>query len=110
MDDVIDNYNTSGQLTMIVQEFIEWEQFIRCLSIGQTEVLPMKYDPRERNTCRARSPRPSLATASSAIQELMRALGYDVFVEFAVRGGVPYAIDFMNPAPDMDIIRSRRTT
>ena len=24
-------------------------------------------------------------------------------VEFAVRDGVPYAIDFMNPAPDMDI-------
>jgi glutathione synthase/RimK-type ligase-like ATP-grasp enzyme len=39
LDDVIENYNTSGQLTMIVQEFIEWDQFIRCLSIGQTEVL-----------------------------------------------------------------------
>jgi hypothetical protein len=24
-------------------------------------------------------------------------------VEFAIRDGVPYAIDFMNPAPDMDI-------
>jgi hypothetical protein len=24
-------------------------------------------------------------------------------IEFAVRDGVPYAIDFMNPAPDMDI-------
>ena len=35
LDDVIENYNTSGQLTMIVQEFIEWDQFIRCLSIGQ---------------------------------------------------------------------------
>ena len=35
---------------------------------------------------------------------LMRALGYDMCsLEFAVRGGVPYAIDFMNPAPDMDI-------
>jgi hypothetical protein len=34
----------------------------------------------------------------------MRALGYDMCsLEFAVRGGVPYAIDFMNPAPDMDI-------
>jgi hypothetical protein len=35
---------------------------------------------------------------------LVRALGYDMnSVEFAVRDGVPYAIDFMNPAPDMDI-------
>jgi hypothetical protein len=24
-------------------------------------------------------------------------------MEWAIRGGVPYAIDFMNPAPDMDI-------
>ena len=24
-------------------------------------------------------------------------------LEFAIRDGVPYAIDFMNPAPDMDI-------
>jgi hypothetical protein len=24
-------------------------------------------------------------------------------VEWAVRDGIPYAIDFMNPAPDMDV-------
>jgi hypothetical protein len=35
---------------------------------------------------------------------LCRALGYDLnTVEFAVEGGVPYAIDFMNPAPDADV-------
>ena len=34
---------------------------------------------------------------------LCRALGYDLnTVEFAVEDGVPYAIDFMNPAPDAD--------
>ena len=31
-------------------------------------------------------------------------LGYDLnTVEFAVEGGVPYAIDFLNPAPDAEI-------
>ena len=35
---------------------------------------------------------------------LCRALGYDLnTVEFAVEDGVPYAIDFMNPAPDADV-------
>ena len=35
---------------------------------------------------------------------LCRALGYDLnTVEFAVEDGVPYAIDFLNPAPDADI-------
>lgn len=36
--------------------------------------------------------------------KLVQALGYDMnTVEFAIRDGVPYAIDFMNPAPDMDV-------
>lgn len=36
--------------------------------------------------------------------KLNKALGYDFnTVEFAVRDGVPYAIDFCNPAPDADI-------
>ncbi|HNC45014.1 MAG TPA: hypothetical protein PLU80_12685, partial [Acidobacteriota bacterium] len=34
---------------------------------------------------------------------LNEALGYDInTVEFAIRDGIPYAIDFMNPAPDAD--------
>ena len=35
---------------------------------------------------------------------IVKALGYDMnTIEFAIRDGIPYAIDFMNPAPDMDI-------
>jgi len=106
LDDVIDNYNTSGQLTMILQEFIEWDQFVRCLAIGQREVLPMKYDPRERKYLVEHdhlSPELGDRIVRDS-QTLMRALGYDMCsLEFAVRDGIPYAIDFMNPAPDMDI-------
>jgi hypothetical protein len=37
-------------------------------------------------------------------QRINQAMGYDMnSIEFAIRDGVPYAIDFMNPAPDMDI-------
>ena len=37
------------------------------------------------------------------VLNLCRSLGYDMnTVEFAVRDGIPYAIDFMNPAPDAD--------
>src|SRR5260370_25909663 len=36
--------------------------------------------------------------------KLCQALGYDLnTVEFAVEDGIPYAIDFMNPAPDADL-------
>jgi hypothetical protein len=106
LDELIHHYDSSGLLTMVVQEFIEWDQFVRCLAIGQEHVLPMKYDPRERKyhldhahlspTLGARIVRDTLT--------LVRALGYDMnSLEWAVRDGVPYAIDFMNPAPDMDI-------
>src|SRR5437762_6035027 len=37
-------------------------------------------------------------------QTVCQALGYDLnTVEFAVEDGVPYAIDFLNPAPDADV-------
>jgi hypothetical protein len=106
MDELIHNYDTSGLLTMIVQEFIEWDQFIRCLSLGQREVLPMKYDPRARAYL-VEHEHLSPALGKRIVDDsltLMRALGYDMCsLEFAVRDGIPYAIDFMNPAPDMDL-------
>jgi hypothetical protein len=106
LDELIHNYDTSGMLTMIVQEFIEWDQFIRCLSLGQRDVLPMKYDPKERRYLVEHehlSPQLGKRIVDDSLT-LMRALGYDMCsLEFAVRDGIPYAIDFMNPAPDMDL-------
>jgi hypothetical protein len=106
LDELIHNYDSSGQLTMIVQEFIEWDQFIRCLSLGQRDVLPMKYDPKERRYLVEHehlSPQLGRRIVGDSLA-LMRALGYDMCsLEFAVRDGIPYAIDFMNPAPDMDL-------
>ena len=105
-EELIEHYNTSGLLTMIVQEFIEWEQFIRCMSLGQKEVLCMKYDPKNRCYVPEEdhlSPELERRIKKDSLT-LMRALGYDMCsLEFAVRDGIPYAIDFMNPAPDMDI-------
>jgi len=106
IDELIEHYNGSGLLTMIVQEFIEWDQYIRCLCLGQTEVLPMKYDPRERRY-HVEHDHLSSELGERVVTDslkLCRALGYDMnTVEWAVRDGVPYAIDFMNCAPDMDV-------
>jgi hypothetical protein len=106
LDELIHNYDTSGLLTMIVQEFIEWDQFIRCLAIGQRDILPMKYDPKARRYL-VEHEHLSAELGARIVrdsQTLMRALGYDMCsLEFAVRDGIPYAIDFMNPAPDMDV-------
>ena len=106
LEELIHHYDNSGLLTMIVQEFIEWDQFVRCLCVGQDEILPMKYDPKERRYL-VEHEHLAPALGDRIVRDaraIVRALGYDMnSIEFAVRGGVPYAIDFMNPAPDMDI-------
>jgi hypothetical protein len=106
LQELIDNYNESGLLTMIAQEFIEWDQFVRCIALGQRDVLPMKYDPKQRRYLVEHehlSPELGERIVRDSLT-LMRALGYDMCsLEFAVKDGVPYAIDFMNPAPDMDV-------
>jgi hypothetical protein len=69
-------------------------------------VLPMKYDPRERKYHVEHdhlSPELGARVVKDSLT-LVQALGYDMnTVEWAVRDGIPYAIDFMNPAPDMDV-------
>ena len=105
-DELFHAYDSSGLLTMVLQEFIEWDQYIRCLCLGQETVLPMKYDPRERKY-HVEHEHLTPALGRRIVDDsltLVRALGYDMnTVEWAVRDGVPYAIDFMNPAPDMDV-------
>jgi hypothetical protein len=106
LEELIHHYDNSGMLTMIVQEFIKWDEFVRCICIGRQHILPIKYDPKERryhdtDTFLAPDMR---ARIISQARTLVRALGYDMnSIEFAIRDGVPYAIDFMNPAPDFDI-------
>ncbi len=106
IEELIYNYNQSGLLTMILQEFIEWDHYVRCMCVGQRDVLPMKYDPKQRKYIVDHahlSPELGERIVSDSLK-LVRALGYDMnTVEWAIRDGVPYAIDFMNPAPDMDI-------
>ena len=106
LGELLHAYNRSSGLTMVLQEFIQWEHYVRCMCIGQERILPMKYDPGERryHVEHAHMSAELGAMVVAWAQRINRALGYDMnTVEFAVRGGVPYAIDFMNPAPDMDI-------
>lgn len=106
VDELIWRYDQSGYLTMILQEFIAWDHYVRALCINREWILPMKYDPHERRYhVEHEHLTPELgARVVSDSQTLCRALGYDMnAVEWAIRGDVPYAIDFMNPAPDMDI-------
>lgn len=106
VEELIRNYDESGLLTMIVQEFVHWDQFVRCICIGRNNIQPIQYDPKARKYI------VSDTYLTPALRErivgdarkLCNALGYDMnSAEFAVKGGIPYAIDFMNCAPDMDV-------
>lgn len=104
MRQLLDAYNESGQLAMTLQEFIDFDEYVRCLCIGREMVLPIKYDPKHRQYVKqgkflSDALEKRIVEDAYAINE---ALGYDMnSVEFAIRDGVPYAIDFTNPAPDM---------
>ena len=112
MDELFAAYDKSGRLTMIVQEEIAWTQYVRCLVVGRREVLPALWDPRLGHFdryVRAHETMPPLDAALTDrivtdAKKLCEALGYEMnTVEFAVRNGIPYAIDFMNSAPDFDV-------
>src|SRR4051812_17823082 len=112
MDELWKVYDRTGKLTMIAQEAIVWTQYVRCIVVGQEHVRPALWDPRqghfERYTEAAKHMDPLSPALETRVCEdarkLCRALGYDMnTVELAIRDGVPYAIDFMNLAPDFDI-------
>ncbi len=102
------DYDQTGTLAMTLQEFIDFTDYVRCYCVGRKEVLIMPYDPKNRRYL----PQESLSHYSPELIDritrdtilINEALGYDLnTVEFAIKDGVPYAIDFTNPAPDADI-------
>lgn len=108
LQELWESYNQSGLLTMVLQEFIAWDNYARCMCLEQKNIYVMKYNPGKHGTAHYYADHdfsPELTERIIAdATRLNQALGYDMnTVEFAIRDGVPYAIDFMNPAPDMDI-------
>jgi glutathione synthase/RimK-type ligase-like ATP-grasp enzyme len=105
-------YDQTGTLCMTLQEFIHFDQFVRCYCIGQEEVMIMPYDPTKSYLSGEQYiNNPNYLTTELAeritndVRTICRALGYDInTVEFAIKDNVPYAIDFMNPAPDAELI------
>jgi glutathione synthase/RimK-type ligase-like ATP-grasp enzyme len=102
-------YDRTRDLCMTLQRAVNFKEYFRCYVVGQERVRIMPYDPRRPFHERyvrdaAPSPPALLQRIERDCLTLCRALGYDLnTVEFAVEDGIPYAIDFMNPAPDADL-------
>lgn len=108
-DEFFAAYDASRTLCMTLQAAVRFNEYFRCYVVGQQDVQIMPYDPRvpfhDRYVKNPPAYAPELlARVEHDARVLCRALGYDFnTVEFAVEDGVPYAIDFMNPAPDADL-------
>lgn len=111
-DALFASHAETGQLVMMLQEEIVFDDYFRVYCLGQKYVHIMPYDPRkpfhERYMSEIKATggerNKLLKTIHNYTLKLNKALGYDFnTVEFAVRDGIPYAIDFCNPAPDADL-------
>jgi len=100
-------YDQTRDLTMMAQEAIEFDSYYRCYVLGRKRVRIMMYDPKQPHHLRYVADYKTPPELEQRIHRdalaLCEGLGYDMnTVEFAVRDGIPYAIDFMNCAPDAD--------
>lgn len=111
-DHLFECLEETGQLVMMLQEEITFDDYYRVYCLGQKYVHVMPYEPRNEFHARyATKPKTTgaehtklMKTITDYTLKLNKALGYDFnTVEFAIRNGIPYAIDFCNPAPDADI-------
>lgn len=106
-EDFFAKHAETGRLVMMLQEEIVFDAYFRCYCIGGNQVRIMPYEPRNPHHLRYRAEYrvdgALLETIEDYVLRLNGFLGYDFnTVEFAVRDGIPYAIDFCNPAPDAD--------
>jgi glutathione synthase/RimK-type ligase-like ATP-grasp enzyme len=109
-EDLFRAYDQSRDLCMTLQKAVNFNEYFRCYVVGQEKVHIMPYDPRRPHAERyvqgglGQYDKKLIDRVEKDALTLCRALGYDLnTVEFAVEDGIPYAIDFMNPAPDADI-------
>ncbi|HXB05804.1 MAG TPA: hypothetical protein VNW04_01775 [Puia sp.] len=100
-------HGETGQLVMLLQEEIVFTEYYRCYCIGGKYVRIMPYEPRNPHHLRYSADFSPSAERLQEMEEIVLRinawLGYDFnTVELAIRDGIPYAIDFCNPAPDAE--------
>jgi hypothetical protein len=103
--ELVEAYDRTGPYCMTLQQFIHFDQYVRCFTFGKNDIVPVQYDPHQRRYLvdhNYLSPELGERIVRDA-RLLNNALGYEMnTIEFAVQDGIPYAIDFLNPAPDFE--------
>jgi hypothetical protein len=103
--ELLEAYDGTSPYCMTLQEFINFDKYVRCFTFGKTDITPVVYDPRERRYLVDHNYLSAEVGARVVhdAQTINQALGYEMnTIEFAVQDGVPYAIDYLNCAPDFE--------
>ena len=103
--ELLEAYDRTAPYPMTLQQFIDFDTYVRCFTFGKVDITPVAYDPRERRYLVEHEYLPADVGARVVrdAQTINLALGYEMnTIEFAIEDGVPYAIDFLNPAPDFE--------
>lgn len=99
-DELFEAYDLTRDVATIAQEAIEPAERWRCWVVGRRKARVVPCAPSEPRT---RAPDDLALRLTRDALALSDALGYDLHaVEFAVRDGVPYAIDLRDGAPEAD--------
>lgn len=108
-EDFWEKHRETGQLVMLLQEEIGFSEYFTVYCLGCKDVKIMQYEPRHRHHVRhIPTSMPINKKLAAMLKEytlrICKGLGYDFnTVEFGVRDGIPYAIDFGNPVPNVDL-------
>nr|WP_249665447.1 hypothetical protein [Mucilaginibacter sp. Bleaf8] len=105
-EDLWSKFEGTGQQVMMLQEAITFDEYFRCYCIGGKHVRIMQYNQGNQQLGQpgtSAAAKKLLKTIEEYTLKINQYIGYDFnTVEFAVRDGIPYAIDFSNPVAEVD--------
>jgi hypothetical protein len=103
--ELLEAYDRTSPYCMTLQQFIDFDSYVRCFTFGKTDITPVAYDPKQRRYL-VEHEYLSAEVGARVVRDaqlINLALGYEMnTIEFAIKGEVPYAIDYLNPAPDFE--------
>jgi glutathione synthase/RimK-type ligase-like ATP-grasp enzyme len=108
LEQLHETYEGSSHKTMMLQEFLTWDLYIRIPTIGRRWARAIRYDPAPMgmggyNQDYDILPRDVRDKAEELSLRFNQALGYDMnAIELAFKDGKYYGIDLTNYTPDMD--------
>lgn len=103
IDELIQAYNGTGRQVMILQQFIDYDLFVKVYVVGRRDVLVVRYKPSTREYITDAEWDKSLPGQKiiDSARDFLIKMGFDFgAMEYAIKDNAPYAVNFINPSPN----------